>query len=239
MRKAEKRCRDNGNGKAIVGSGPAAHEDAEAAKLPSTIDPDALNGAMQAIGGSRSDLWNSQLIEQTVQTLPIGTYDPAIAEKQYSATIAAMAGMAPKDELEGMMFAQLIAAHNAAMECHRRAMTPTQTFEARRENLTQANKLSRTYATLLEALNRYRGKGQQIVKVEHVHVHSGAQAVVGVVGPEGGDRAKLEDQPHAKQITYAPQPEMRCADEERDLVQVPRDAEPALPNARRHLNGRT
>jgi hypothetical protein len=28
----------------------------------------------------------------------------------------------PTDELEGMMAAQLIAAHNAAMECYRRAM---------------------------------------------------------------------------------------------------------------------
>ena len=47
-----------------------------------------------------------------------------------------------------------------------------QTFEGRRENLNQASKLSRTYATLLEALNRHRGKGHQKVTVEHVHVHS-------------------------------------------------------------------
>jgi hypothetical protein len=32
-------------------------------------------------------------------------------------------------------------------------------------NLSQANKLSRTYATLLEALDRHRGKGQQKVTV--------------------------------------------------------------------------
>jgi hypothetical protein len=35
-----------------------------------------------------------------------------------------------------------------------------QTFEGRREALGQANKLSRTYAALLDALNRHRGKGQ-------------------------------------------------------------------------------
>ena len=35
-----------------------------------------------------------------------------------------------------------------------------------RENLSQANKLSRTYAVLLDALNRHRGKGQQKVTVE-------------------------------------------------------------------------
>jgi len=102
----------------------------------------------------------------------------------------------PRDELEGMMAAQLIAAHNAAMECYRRAMIPEQSFEGRRENLNQANKLSRTYATLLEALNRHRGKGQQKVTVEHVHVHEGGQAVVGVVeAPGRGDHAKTQDQP--------------------------------------------
>ena len=42
------------------------------------------------------------------------------------------------------------------------------TFEGRRESLAQANKLSRTYAILLDALNRHRGKGQQKVTVEHV-----------------------------------------------------------------------
>ena len=84
------------------------------------------------------------------------------------------------------MAAQLIAAHNAAMECYRRAMIGEQTFEGRRENLNQANKLSRTWAMLLEALNRHRGKGQQKVTVEHVHVHAGGQAVVGVVETTGG-----------------------------------------------------
>jgi hypothetical protein len=57
--------------------------------------------------------------------------------------------------------AQLIACHNASMECYRRAMIGEQTFEGYRENLTQANKLSRTYAVLLDALDRHRGKGQQ------------------------------------------------------------------------------
>jgi hypothetical protein len=41
-----------------------------------------------------------------------------------------------------MIAAQLLAAHNASMECYRRAMLPDQTPEGRRENLNQANKLS-------------------------------------------------------------------------------------------------
>jgi hypothetical protein len=84
-----------------------------------------------------------------------------------------------------MIAAQLIAAHNAAMESYRRAMIGEQTFEGRRENLSQANKLSRTYAALIEALNHHRGKGQQKVTVEHVHVHSRGRAVVGAVETPG------------------------------------------------------
>ena len=90
------------------------------------------------------------------------------------------------------------------MECYRRAMLREQTFEGHRENLSQANKLSRTYAVLLDALNRHRGKGQQKVTVEHVHVHAGGQAVVGSIEtPGGGDQRQSEDQPHAKQIAHA------------------------------------
>jgi hypothetical protein len=47
------------------------------------------------------------------------------------------------------------------MECYRRAMLGEQTFEGRRENLSQANKLSRTYAVLLDALNRNRGASRR------------------------------------------------------------------------------
>jgi hypothetical protein len=64
-----------------------------------------------------------------------------------------------------------------------------QPFEGWREQLNQANKLSRTYATLLEALNRHRGKGQQKVTVEHVHVHEGGQAIVGNVTPGEGHQS--------------------------------------------------
>jgi hypothetical protein len=139
-----------------------------------------------------------------------------------------------------MIAAQLIATHNATMECYRRAMIAEQTLEARRENLNQANKLARTYATLIEALNRHRGKGQQKVTVEHVHVHAGGQAVVGMVEARGGgDGGRSEEQPHAKQIAHAPQPAMRSPDKEREPVPVTSDAERPLPNAWRDVPGRS
>jgi hypothetical protein len=137
-----------------------------------------------------------------------------------------------------MIAAQLLAGHNAAMECYRRAMLPGQTFEGRSENLSQANKLSRTYATLLEALNRHRGKGQQKVTVEHVH--SGGQAIVGTVErPTPANSLTAEDQHDARQITYAPQPALRSPNAEREPVPSTSDAERPLSYARGKIAGRS
>lgn len=149
-------------------------------------DPGDRKGALKDIAGSRSDHWNNTLINQAAQTLWTANSDKQERDRQLSATVAALTGIGPRDELESMMAAQLTAAHNAAMECYRRAMIGEQTFEGRRENLNQASKLSRTWTTLLEALNRHRGKGQQKITVEHVNVHAGGQAVVGMIEAQGG-----------------------------------------------------
>ena len=203
-------------------------------------DPASEAGRLKMIGGSASDDWNNVLANQTIQTLWMKHSDEETLDRQLAATTAALIGIAPRDELEGMIAAQLLAAHSAAMECYRRAMLSEQTFEGRRENLNQANKLSRTYTTLLEALNRHRGKGQQKVTVEHVHVHAGGQAVVGMVEtPGGGDRSKSEDQPHAKQITDASQQAMWSEDAKRETVPITSDAERALPDARRQVTRST
>src|SRR6185295_2976492 len=162
-------------------------------------------GRLKDLGGSQSDRWNNVLANQAMQTLWVKNSSPDERDKQLGATVAALAGIGPKDELEGMMAAQLLAAHNAAMECYRRAMLGEQTFEARRENLTQANKLSRTYAALTEALDRHRGKGQQRITVEHVNVHAGGQAIVGAVTPGGRGRQQSEQLADAtREITHEP-----------------------------------
>ena len=197
-------------------------------------DPSTQPGKLKPIGGSVSDDFNNELANQAIQTLWTKHSDSESKKRQLHATIDALIGISPRDELEGMLAAQMIALHNAAMECLRRAMISEQSLEGRRENLNQANKLSRTYATLLEALNRHRGKGQQKVTVEHVHVHEGGQAIVGnVEHPGGGARPRSEEQPHAKQIEHAPEPPLWREDPEREAVPLAGDAERAVPHARR------
>jgi len=158
-----------------------AGDDKSAATVVADDSEDALD-TLKRVGGSQSNDWNHVLGDQALQSLWIMHSDKEVRERQFLATIAGLIGIAPQDEIESMIAAQLIAAHNATMECYRRAMIGEQTLEGRRDNLSQANKLSRTYAVLLDALNRHRGKGgQQKVTVEHVHVHAGGQAVVGTV----------------------------------------------------------
>lgn len=91
-------------------------------------------------------------------------------------------GIAPKDHIEGMLATQMIATHYATMRCFSRAAEAS-SHEIHQLNISSANKLTRSYTTQMEALNRYRGKGQQKMTVEHVHVHSGGQAIVGTVSP--------------------------------------------------------
>ena len=99
--------------------------------------------------------------------------------------VAALAGIGPRDELEGMLAVQMVAVHHLAMECMKRARR-SQPIEGMNYHINCATKLQRTFVAQVETLNRYRGKGQQKVTVEHVHINKGGQAIVGAVNQEGG-----------------------------------------------------
>ena len=87
---------------------------------------------------------------------------------------------------------------------------------------------------MLDALNKHRGKGQQKVTVEHVHVHAGGQAVVGTVErPGGGDQTKMEEQPRAKQVANAPEPALWREDAEAGTP----CRSPAMANGRCRMHG--
>ncbi|MBV9825128.1 MAG: hypothetical protein JO001_05580 [Alphaproteobacteria bacterium] len=155
------------------------------------------------MAGSPSDDFNNIVINQALGSLWTSNSGDEVRNQQYQAAIAAMIAVKPADELEGMLAAQLVAVHSAAMEAYRRAMISEQTAYGRDSNLKHAVKLSRVYTELLQALGKHRGKGQQKVTVEHVHVHQGGQAIVGAVATGGRGGTRIEDQPHAA-ITHEP-----------------------------------
>jgi hypothetical protein len=205
-------------------------------KISGEIAPARRSGDLKPFGGSESNAWNTLIANQVAKCVSTIGFTEEQRKSQFEATISGLMGISPQDEIEGMIAAQMIAAHAATMECYRRAMLPQQTVQGQSEALNQANKLSRTYGALVEALNRHRGKGQQKVTVEHVHVYAGGQAVVGLVEPPlGRGRENTKDQPHAKQLTYEPQQALRSTDEEREALPVGGDAERSLPDARRSI----
>jgi len=141
--------------------------------------------------------------------------------KVVATTAALLKGITPKDDIERMLAAQMVATHENAMECLRRATLGEQTFAGRDLNLKYASKLMAIYTHQMDALNKHRGKGQQKVTVEHVHIESGAQAVVGNI--RTGDRSA---QP---QSTPANAPKAIAKSSDKTL-----DLEAKAPVGRRH-----
>ncbi len=124
-------------------------------------------------------------------------------ENRLNASLAAMAGLAPQNELEGMLCSEMVVCHMMAMERLYGVNVDGQTPDGADKRINQANKLMRTYLMQVEALQRLRGKTtQQKVIVEHVNVEAGGQAIVGAVSQIGrGGRGSIENNgegPHAK-----------------------------------------
>ena len=159
------------------------------------------------VGGSKDDAWNESLMNYVSRALPTSS-ETFSKERQSDEKVAAVVGLMeckPSDPLEAMLIGQIISANATALELQRRAWVKDQSFECRTKFLALADRSARTMATLIEALNRHRGKGQQIVRVERVTVHEGGQAIVGPVSHQGGGRtSKSEEQPQAKQLSHAP-----------------------------------
>ncbi len=128
----------------------------------------AGSATMQDVGGSSSDAFNTLIARQTTGALYLNPKNDEDRHIKAQAALATLVSLSPRSELEGMLGAQLIACHNAAMECFRRAAHPAERPEMRNENLAHAARLSRSYAALVEALDRRRGEGlPKTVIVEH------------------------------------------------------------------------
>lgn len=205
-------------------------------------EPDTL----RVFGGSKSDRFNTLLIDSMIKT---GWFRPGMSDedraRQIFVAVTGLQAFRPADEIEAMLAAQAMAAHHASMECSRRAMLPDQPFEAFQGLRKAAANASRTFIELLSALDRKRGKGgQQVVRVEHVHVHSGGKAIVGSVaqgpGGEGGVAGETAEEPRTSPPRLAHDaaigavlPPLRSAGAEREFVPVSCDAEREVPDARR------
>jgi hypothetical protein len=107
-----------------------------------------------------------------------------ICEIAVNAALAMVEAASPKDEIESGLAIQMACTHTATMAVLAR-LGGGHGSERRVAALgSAAARLLRAYAMQVEALRRLRRGGQQHVRVEHVHISDGGQAIVGVINPE-------------------------------------------------------
>jgi len=121
----------------------------------------------------------------------------------FNAALAVIDGVRPKDEIEAMLaghmavanilLLELVARTRAAVAGHRYEGNGIKRLDVL-GNLT--TKFMRTYTMQVEVLARKRRKGEQNIRVEHVHVHAGGQAIVGNVSHRGRGLTKNDQQPY-------------------------------------------
>jgi hypothetical protein len=159
-------------------------------------------GSMKRLGGAQSDAWNAHFMGKLIAALP-GGLSPNRSETLIPSIATGMMAIEPEDPLAAMLAGQMIAANEAACDMYRRAWIAEQSFDVRTKYLALADKAARTVATLAEALDRHRNRGQQQIVVKHVTVNADQavvtdQLVSGSYAPGGGRHGTQDgEQPHA------------------------------------------
>jgi len=158
----------------------------EPGRVNIVIDPGT---GPRTLAGSDHQPFAETLLNEVLSTIRTSSSDPEAAAKRIAA--AALAAFKPADEVEAMLAAQAVAMHHMAMECFRRATLGDQHPDTASKLRRDGANLCRGMVDMLDGLDRRRGKApQQVVRVERVVVHEGAQALIGNVaaspGPPGG-----------------------------------------------------
>ena len=154
------------------------------------------------------------------------TADGKIEQVTLNGMLAMIEGAAPANEVQAALAVQMAVVHAVVLHVLLRASRVDQVpqFDSASNS---AVKLLRTFAMQAETLAKLQRGGEQVVKV--VHVHPGAQAIVGNVvsgqhGPRGGVDDGKGSQPHAKAqlpaASVVPVFQVRSTDAQRQPVPV-------------------
>jgi hypothetical protein len=131
-----------------------------------------------ALGTTSDDFVNATLVQiQNASRLPGG----GISETSVNAALAFIEGAEPKTELEAALVIQMACCH-AVIMCVLSNLGGA--FGGSRNTAmtgTAAARLMKAFAAQVETLRHWRNGGSQTVRVEHVHINEGANAVIGNV----------------------------------------------------------
>jgi hypothetical protein len=107
-----------------------------------------------------------------------------------NAALAIIDSMQPQNELQALLAVEIVATGFSGLRFLRQSQRHmTEAFID--VYGSYAIKLLRLQAEMIHAFDRHRRGSKQTVEVRHVHIHSGAQGMVGIVNagtPEGGEQ---------------------------------------------------
>jgi hypothetical protein len=131
-----------------------------------------------ALGTVSPDFVRSSLLQiQSAARSPYGT----VSELAINAALAMVEAAAPTDEIEGALAIQMACTHAAAMSVLGKMDSGFGTERRIAAFGSTAARLMRTFTMQVEVLRRLRHGGHQYVRVDHVHVNDGGQALIGNV----------------------------------------------------------
>jgi hypothetical protein len=110
--------------------------------------------------------------------------------------------------MTAMLASQMAVTHSLAMDMlgrTGRAGTP----ERMQAHGALATKLLRTFTAQTEALAKIKRGGEQTVRVEHVHVYSGGQAIVGAVSNRKTEGGGVDEKDNLERQEALPPPRRR------------------------------
>lgn len=153
------------------------------------------------------------------------------SQQEINAALAFVDGYEPANEVEAMAAATLYAANDMALVMLARAKQATDIANLE-VAASVALRLLRATTAQMEALAKLKRGGEQTVRVEHVHVHAGGQAIVGNVTGGGGAGNSI-GQSHEPGRSPEGVTPLLGVDPAGDVVSVAGHAERALSDSRR------
>jgi hypothetical protein len=159
--------------------------------LAPTADLEGFRARLrEAFGNTMSDEFVNVMLGKVIEALKPNPFDQ-LDEATLNSALAIIDSARCRSELEALIGVEIVATGFAGLRFLRQSQH-SMTEEYIDTYGPYANKLLRLHLDLIQALDRHRRGHKQTVEVNHLHVHSGAQGMVGIVnaGERPGDAEK-------------------------------------------------
>jgi hypothetical protein len=133
----------------------------------------------EAFGNTMSDEFVDVMLGKIIEALKPNPFDQ-LDEATLNSALAIIDSTRCRSELEALMAVEIVATGFAGLRFLRQSQH-SMTEEYIRTYGPYAGKLLRLQLDLIQALDRHRRGHKQTVEVRHLHIHSGAQGMVGIV----------------------------------------------------------